>query len=78
MYFDISNEAEMMRAKKTIEEIATANLNISSAFGSSTFLNIYLKNCFKFIKQAHSILILTRNDLCVNGPNLFDWRAFSG
>jgi len=43
MYLDISIEAEITRAKKTIDEIATANLNISSAFGSSTFLNIYLK-----------------------------------
>jgi len=43
IYFDISKEAEIMRVKKTIDATTAANLNISSAFGSSTSLNIYLK-----------------------------------
>jgi hypothetical protein len=43
MYLDISSEAEIVRAKKTITVIVMANLNTSSAPGSSTFLNIYLK-----------------------------------
>ncbi len=47
MYFDISAEAEIMITKKTNAETAIANLNISSAFGSSTFLNINLKKLFQ-------------------------------